>query len=232
MKIFNRTFGANTSSLGRFPTVTKKRSLTFMTTIYGSWIRRSMIIEPGEFTGIWHRESLTIEQGDPFEDSDAYWLQAGDYFADMRWSLDETRTDTSSESAFAGRTSWSPPKMRFVHVIDFTKQFLEDEGRLMMVDGKLWEHGQVNIEGKTIHFKEVWVPLHINNQNTVVATVVDTPGEIGYFIRVGEFAIGMNESKGVFSAACWRQLTATGEWRSLHCIGDPEHLESLTNGYL
>lgn len=190
-------------------------------------------IDLQDLTGVWQRDSLTIENGKPFEDSNVYWLQAGDYFADMRWPLDQAKRTESLQSAFAGRTHWSQPKIRFTHHIDLTKQHLEDEGDLMMVDEKLVERGQVTTKGKTIGYKEIWSPLHTTDQSqqTNVA-VVDTDSEVGYFIQVGDFAIGMNDTQGIFSAACLRRSTPQGKWRLLHSIGETERLAPLINAHL
>jgi hypothetical protein len=183
-------------------------------------------------TGIWRRESLTIEQGDSFEDSAVYWLQDGDFFADMRWPLKPGETNLSTVSAFAGRTHWTPPKIEFHHHIDIDPQDSKDEGVLTIVNGKLWEHGEATLEGRSIKFKEQWMPLHATNQSrSTKTTVVDTADEIGYLVQVDNYAIGMNKTRGAFSAACLKRSTTKESWHLLQLIGDIRQLHPLIKAH-
>lgn len=185
-----------------------------------------------DLTGIWRRESLTIEQGQPFEDSEVYWLQVDDYFADMRWPRQPLAATSSLQSAYAGRTQWSPPTMTFTHHIDLTQENPEDAGNLMMVNGQLWEQGQVTIDGKIIRYKEVWSPQHrIDQASKTTVAVVDTLEEVGYFVQVADFAIAMNNRHGAINAACLRQ-NRPGHWRILHRIGRIESLNALMPEHL
>lgn len=194
-----------------------------------------------DLVGVWRRESIAINGGEPFEDSVAYWLHAGDFYADMRWPIN-SKSD-SEKSAFAGAATWSVPYMRFSHEIDYTDDFPEDVGHLSVFRGKLLERGEVQISDQTIKFEETWCPLR---QNTEVYSVevasfngdkVNEPGR-GYIVRVEDFVIAMFDQRGNdrqgFSAACWRLtgLCGGGKWCLLGGIGHHENLKGLRTNIL
>ena len=110
-----------------------------------------------DFVGVWQRQSIAVSDGDPFEDSHVFWLQAGDYFADIRWPV--SAESKVLVSAFAGKVQWDAPRMRFVHEVDLTKEFAEDVGALSLLNGTLVEKGKVSLDGKDIHFEERWKRL-------------------------------------------------------------------------
>ncbi len=140
-----------------------------------------------DLVGVWQRESIAINGAEPFEDSVAYWLHAGDFYADMRWPVC-SKTD-SRKSAFAGAATWSAPYMRFSHEIDYTDDIPEDVGHLSVFRGNLLERGEVKISDQTIRFQETWCPLRQKDgaHSIVVASFggdkVNEPGR-GYMVRV------------------------------------------------
>ena len=111
-----------------------------------------------QIDGVWRRESIAISGGEAYEDSVVYWLQAGDYFADMRWPLAHSEDEKALVSAFAGTVQWSPPRIRFLHEIDLTKAYLEDAACLSFVDGNIVERGQVTVGDEIIDFEEICRP--------------------------------------------------------------------------
>lgn len=176
-----------------------------------------------DFIGVWQRESLRIEKGCAFEDSNVLWLHAGDYFADLRWAKSgESQVRTS---AFAGKASWDAPRMQFYHELDLTKEMTQDVGTLSFLEDKLIECGQVTIKNKVIKFEETWIQLgKADREDCQVAQKLDESGS-GYIVRVGEFVIAMEESGQQFSAAAWKYVKE--DWDLLFGQGECESLCTL-----
>ena len=180
-----------------------------------------------DFSGIWLRKSLSINNGDPFEDSIAYWLQLGSYFVDVRWPNSFRSKATSS--AFAGTAQWSSPYMRFHHDVDLTKEFLEDTGRMEWSDGFLVEHGEVCINGESIMFSETWQPV---GSPSAIATFLATARkseEKGYLIKINNVGIVMHESAEHFYYSCWCRDDNEKDWALLHGEGDLHQMKILIN---
>lgn len=183
----------------------------------------SSALKRSDFIGVWQRESISIEGGDPFEDLNVLWLHTGDYFADIRFPRpSETQAITT---AFAGRAYWQSPRMRFEHEIDLTKEFAEDTGHMSFASGKLIEKGKVTVNEKVIKFEEVWTQLVCANEaDCQVARRVD--GQIrGQFVRVGAYAVVMQETGDQFSGGRWQYLD--DEWHLQYGLGDVSALASL-----
>ena len=190
-------------------------------------------IDPSVLVGVWRRESLTISEREAFEDSVVYWLHAGDYFADMRWPLEQSRPDVPL-SAFAGRAHWSTPQMRFCHDIDFSRAHPEDVASLTMLGGKLLERGQATVAGEAIDFQEVWAPcsprgdsIRVDVARMETNTESGANADIGYLVRVDNFAIAMQEVDAQFSAMCWHQKDEDSSWHTLNSIGAAADLNLL-----
>jgi hypothetical protein len=178
-----------------------------------------------DFVGVWQRQSIAVAGGEPFEDSHVFWLQAGDYFADIRWPIsDESGVPVS---AFAGKVQWNAPRMRFVHEVDLTKEFTEDVGTLTLTDGRLSEKGKVTVDGKDIHFEEVWTRLLQPKQADCQVAARIHLQESGYIVRVGNFAIALQETDSRFTGACWSGVGVDGEWALLFGLGDTEELAGV-----
>ena len=180
-------------------------------------------LDQSEFIGAWQRESLMIEKGEAFEDSNVLWLYAGNYFADIRWPKPgESRV---KPSAFAGRALWNAPSMQFNHEIDLTKELDKDVGILSFSEGKLIEVGQVTIEGKIIRFEETWAQLCKATQEKCLVVQKCENAAQGYIIRIGGFVIAMEESNKLFSAAAWKYEKEN--WSLLFGLGDVASLCTL-----
>lgn len=182
----------------------------------------SSALKRSDFIGVWQRESISIEGGDPFEDSNVLWLHTGDYFADVRFPRpSETQAITM---AFAGRAHWQSPRMRFEHEIDLTKEFTEDTGHMSFASGKLIEKGEVTVNEKVIKFEEVWTQLvSANKADYQVAKRMDGRN-LGYIVRVSDFVLAMQETRDQFSAGRWQYVNK--EWVLQHGFGDVEDLTS------
>ena len=178
-----------------------------------------------DFVGVWQRQSIAVAGSEPFEDSHVFWLQAGGYFADVRWPIsDESGIPVS---AFAGKVQWNAPRMRFIHEVDLTKEFTEDVGTLTLTDERLSEKGMVTVEGKDIHFEEVWTRLLQPGQADCQVAARIHQQEAGYIVRVGNFAIALRETDSRFTGACWSGVGDDEEWALLFGLGDANELAGV-----
>mgnify|MGYP000093568379 CR=1 FL=1 len=188
-----------------------------------------------ELTGVWRRESLSVAEGEPYEDSTVYWLQAGAFFADMRWPLQVNGGESSGTSAFSGLTHWAAPTIKFVHELDLTKEHMEDQTILSIENGKLHESGQVTINDELIQFQEVWTPVELNQTELKINVarreeLIDQHRiTTAYLVRVGNFSIVMQENCHEFTAGCWQALEKGERWSKLYSIGDITYLEGVLN---
>ncbi len=158
-----------------------------------------------KFRGVWRRGSIAVNGGDPFEDSEAYWLQVGDYFADMRWPREgETHNRVS---AFAGRTQWRAPKMHFVHEIDLNQPQPGDEdvGEMSFQGDRLIEHGEARVGKRVFRFEEVWVSSASAASSECRVACATDQGQKGYLVRVEDYVIALQEADGHHNGGTWRQ---------------------------
>lgn len=170
----------------------------------------------GDFVGVWQRQSIAVAGRDPFEDSHVFWLQAGEYFADIRWPK---RDDSHAKvSALAGTVKWDSPVMHFHHEIDLTKEFLEDAGTMFFENEQLHEKGKVSFQGREIEFEEIWMPLvRAGPSNCQVARRVDRSG---FIVRVGGYAMVLQEGDSEFCCACWHDAAGVDDWSLLFSLGE------------
>ena len=161
-----------------------------------------LVLPSSPFDGVWKRESIALDGGAPFEDSNVYWLHAGDYFADMRWPKGDE--SIGGLSAFAGTTHWDPPKMRFDHELDLHETTAQDVGTLVFADNKLIESGEAVLPDKSVRFEEVWVRVSEPLASDCVARYV-ADESAGFIVRVGEFLAILEKKNDVLSAATWRR---------------------------
>lgn len=173
----------------------------------------------GDFVGVWQRLSIAVAGDDPFEDSHVFWLQAGEYFADIRWPRDDSQANVS---AFAGTVKWDSSVMHFHHEIDLTKEILEDVGTLFFENELLHEKGRVSFQGRDIEFEEIWTPLiRTSPANCQVARRAD---QSGFIVRVGDYAMALQESSSGFCCACWHDAAGVDEWSILFTLGEVTEL--------
>ena len=142
---------------------------------------------PGALVGAWRRESLAIQGMDPFEDSCVIWLQSPSRYADVRVPL--PGADAQPES-FGGRQEWQEPRLTFHHELDYTGRFPQDSGILSRDGDILIEDGSVDLDGKTISYRERWVlqtPVHAAYLAVEARDENDRLQAIA--VRVGEHAV-------------------------------------------
>jgi hypothetical protein len=110
---------------------------------------------PASLWGGWRRHDLVVG-GVPRDDADVRWLQAGDWYADLRIPHED---GGGPIEAFAGRADWVAPHFTWHHDLDWIGSFPVDVGALQ------WD-GDVLIETGTFHegsgesdYRERWLPI-------------------------------------------------------------------------
>ncbi len=180
------------------------------------------------FRGVWRRESIAIDGGDPFEDSEVYWLQVGEYFADMRWPKEgETHNNIS---AFAGRTLWQAPKMHFVHEIDLNQALSDDVGEMSFRGEQLVERGEARVGDRVFQFEEVWVTTAVPASSECRVACAIGQGQSGYLVRVGDYVIALEEADGHHNAGTWRRRG--GDWVLQFGLGRTETLSETVDRFV
>ena len=111
-------------------------------------------VVPGEFVGVWQRESLQINGAPPFEDSHAIWLQTPSRYADIRVSQPN---GSSLSEAFGGSQEWHAPALTFHHSLAFSVRLTQDIGSMSWDGETLIEEGSAVYNGVNIDFRERWI---------------------------------------------------------------------------
>ena len=107
-----------------------------------------------QLVGVWKRQSITINSGDPYEDSSVIWMQTATRYADIRIGIQDNHDLAES---FAGKVEWLKPNLTFYHELDYKGRVSEDICHLRGIANKnLYETGTVTIDDKKIQFKEHW----------------------------------------------------------------------------
>jgi hypothetical protein len=121
------------------------------------------------FVGAWRRRSITVPGGEPVEPCEAWWIQAGEAFVDIRVTLpgsEHNGLPYSSTRAFAGRFEIVDGEVRW-HVD------LDSEGVAPRTDragaGGLFmspDEAMVMIEDAPGRFREEWVQCASSHNET------------------------------------------------------------------
>jgi hypothetical protein len=99
------------------------------------------------------RAYIQIDQSEAFEDSFVLWLQAGNWFADIRSTL-----DGGVYSGFGGVIEWRRPRLYFRHLISIDGELSEtDIGDIVLTDFGCFERGQFIEDENTVTFEEKWL---------------------------------------------------------------------------
>ncbi len=159
-----------------------------------------------ELVGVWVRESLQVEDDPPFEDSQVVWLQARNWFADVRVALPGEKAPSES---FGGNVEWREPHLRFNHSIDLTGNFSDDKGKLSFDGDVLIEEGSVDVGDKTIRYSERWLRKSSLNPSYAVLCANDGEELQGLIVRVDEHMIAMTRMAEFVSG--YFRLGATAE---------------------
>lgn len=155
---------------------------------------------PVPFVGAWRRASMVFD-GVARDDADVLWLQAGEWYADLRIPLVD---GGGAVEAFAGPATWTDPVFTWTHELDWLGTFAEDAGQLERVPatgpvpGTLVERGSAEVEGRTVDYVEEWVIISPPDPPLLVAgRVDDAAGERACLVRVGAHALVMVDARPV-----------------------------------
>jgi hypothetical protein len=140
---------------------------------------------PEMFRGVWRRRSIAIDGGAPAEPALVVWLQARESFADLRIP------NTGDEiEAFAGSTSWEPPRLTWHHTIDWKGGFAGyDCGDIEWDNGALIERGTFDDGGQTRGYEEVWD--RVDGGDHFVAVVAEQVIVVG----VGTYSLSFRDGR-------------------------------------
>ncbi len=170
---------------------------------------------PENLIGAWRRESVAIEGGQPFEDSQVIWLQAPTYFVDLRLALPG---EGAAPEAFGGVVDWAAPHLRFHHDVDLNGHAAEDVGALSWDGEVLVERGVAVFGEDSIEFEERWIRQAGGNGTFAVLGRFDDSGNLaGLAVRCGHHALFVDSG-----ARFVGRYFVSGEegWRSAWGLGD------------
>jgi len=142
---------------------------------------------PDELIGVWRRESLSVGEGEPFEDANVVWVQSRTRYADIRILLSG---DAKGSEAFAGTQVWRPPLLTFNHDLDYTAKSPDDVGQFSWDGPTLVERGSVTMNGNEIAFAERWERVSPCNPQYLALQKQDNEGELrGIAVQVDQHLI-------------------------------------------
>jgi len=127
-----------------------------------------------QYIGLWKRESIQLADAAPKENETVFWLQAEQYFADIRIPFDQPRLppdmslfdlaaaelpEFANFNAFAGTIDATESWIRWNRTIDFKPNPSRiDQGSVHFEDRNLIEIGEFEFENKVQQYREIWVP--------------------------------------------------------------------------
>ncbi|MFT4632996.1 MAG: hypothetical protein ACI9BC_002016 [Crocinitomicaceae bacterium] len=165
------------------------------------------------------RGYMQIGQAEAFEDSFVLWLQAGNWFADIRSTLDGL-----VYSGFGGVVEWQRPTLYFRHLINIGGELSEsDVGDIVLTDFGCLERGEF-IEGEqVIGFEEKWLMQRIANRVRVFVKYVQ--GVLtGLEVQLDRSCILIEKR----SVACYTRFGAgLTDWRCQYASSDAQSLRWL-----
>ena len=149
------------------------------------------------FVGAWRRRSIAVPGDEPIEPCEAWWIQAGEAFVDVRIALpgcEDSALPYSSTRAFAGRFEIADGEVRW-HVE------LDSDGAVPRTDraaeGGLFiapDDPTVMIEDAPGRFREVWVQ-RASNRRTI--TGQEAGPEVEFVRSADVVAVRVGEVSGV-----------------------------------
>jgi hypothetical protein len=162
------------------------------------------------YTGLWKRESIAFDDGEPQETATVFWLQGEKYFADLRIPLDQPQIPTGQSlenlkmkellmhanfSSFGGNIDATESWIRWNHWMNFLPRPGQvDQGDVFWRDGKLIEDGQFESFQDLVRYREVWVPQALGDTNLPNIEIFD-PGQ-RLLVVLGEHFIHLQDGRG------------------------------------
>ena len=171
---------------------------------------------PDEFRGVWRRRSIAVDGGAPSEPALVLWLQARESFADLR-----IPNSGDAIEAFAGTTTWEPPRLTWHHTIDWNGGFAGyDCGDIEWVDGALVERGTYEEAGQTHEYEEVWDRVDTGDEFIVLSS------EHAIVVTVGTYSLSFRDSRGAGSSFDVRSArwSAERDWHDTYVFGAGDQL--------
>jgi hypothetical protein len=162
---------------------------------------------PDRFVGVWRRRDLVIGD-EPRDDADVLWLQAGEWYADLRIPHED---EGGPVEAFAGPAGWAAPNFTWTHVLDWKGTFPSDVGHMEPVAEGFVETGTFDLGAGPTPYRELWARSG-RAEPRLVAVAHDGAGAAA-LVRVGRHALTMVSGPGGAFAACRQDRGDDGTWR-------------------
>jgi hypothetical protein len=168
---------------------------------------------PEEMRGVWRRRSIAVDDGAPAETAHVLWLQAAEAFADLR--VPNSSLEGRVE-AFAGATTWDPPRLTWHHAVDWNGGFAGyDCGDIEWRDGALVERGTFDDRGRTRVYEEIWD--RIDPGDHYVALTAGT----AMIVQVGAYSLALRDGRvrgATFDVRAARWSAELG-WQDTYSFG-------------
>jgi hypothetical protein len=162
------------------------------------------------YTGLWKRESIAFDDGEPQETATVFWLQGEKYFADLRIPLDQPEIPAGQSfedlamknllvhanfSSFGGNIDSTENWIRWNHWINFLPRPGQvDQGNVFWQDGNLIEDGQFEGSQGVVRYREVWVPQALG-ETELPNIEIFQPGQ-RLLVVLGEHFIHLQDGRG------------------------------------
>ena len=163
---------------------------------------------PAEVTGGWIRASMSLDGGEPFEDTLVWWLQSSTRHVDLRVPHADGEV-----ISFAGTTTWAAPSLTWVPDLQLVPSEFPDTGVVSWDGEDLLEAGTFIIDGSEVGYVERWQRLP-DTRGPLQA--LSRPG--GRLVRTGVLALTVvdeRDSGGAFNVIAWRLVDDA--WTLDHC---------------
>lgn len=160
---------------------------------------------PPELGGVWRRRDLVVGE-QVRDDADVLWLQAGDWYADLRIPHAD---GGGPVEAFAGPSTWVPPHFTWVHDVDWLGSFPVDVGHLEPAGPDLIETGTFEIDGADVPYRERWA--RSGPAAPHVALVAEGPWGTAVVVQVGPHRIALVDGRSVGGGFAARRDDHDGE---------------------
>jgi len=204
---------------------------------------------PKHFIAAWHRLSISIESGSPYEDQDVIWCQASGYSASLRLPLSPSSSSSSSPPFLAGtsRVSWKAERNEatWITKLDAGGSVFSDRdvGCLFLLP----ERGERNkvlmretgwyMEGeKKVNYEELWEKLDEGLLSPPPTFVMESKNDDGESTKAMMVLVGthllIEKNARTASPSCYsvrhasfRSFSSDGEqrdasWQDVSLVGE------------
>jgi hypothetical protein len=169
---------------------------------------------PDEMRGVWRRRSIAVDGGAPEDTAYVLWLQATEAFADLRVPL--SPAGGTRVEAFAGTTTWDPPRLTWHHTVDWNGGFAGyDCGDIEWRGAALVERGTFEDEGRTREYEEVWERAEAGDD------CIALTAPAGIIVQVGAYSLAMSDGRAGDSSFDVRAARWSAElgWQDIYVFG-------------